>query len=101
MTTTTNNPVYFLLVDDLDENLLALEGLLRREGLTLLLAHSAVEDSELLLKQDIVLALVDIQMPGMDGFELAELMWGNRTNTASADHFATAGIHPEATFSRV
>ena len=43
------NPVKFLLVDDLAENLLSLEALLRREDLTLLMARSGDEALELLL----------------------------------------------------
>ena len=73
---TATEPVYFLLVDDLEENLLALSGLLRREGLVTLEARTGQEALELVLKYDVALALVDVQMPGMDGFELAELMRG-------------------------
>lgn len=68
--------VKFLLVDDLEENLFALEALLRRDGLQLFRAKSGPEALELLLKHDFALALLDVQMDGMDGFELAELMRG-------------------------
>jgi PAS domain S-box-containing protein len=69
-------PVKFLLVDDVEENLLALDALLRRDGLELIKARSGTEALELLLVHDFALALLDVQMPGMDGFELAELMRG-------------------------
>lgn len=85
------DPVYFLLVDDLEENLLSLEALLRRDGLALLLARSGPEALELLLKHDVALALLDIQMPGMDGFELAELMRGNGRTKTVPIIFLTAG----------
>jgi signal transduction histidine kinase len=75
---TTSNPplVYFLLVDDREQNLIALEALLSREGLAFLKAQSGEQALELLLKYDVALALVDVQMPAMSGFELAELMRG-------------------------
>jgi ActR/RegA family two-component response regulator len=63
-----------LLVDDLEENLLALSALLRRDDVEVLTARSGSEALELLLVHDVALALLDVQMPRMDGFELAELM---------------------------
>src|SRR5580692_9243995 len=83
--------VHFLLVDDLEENLLSLEALLRRDGLTLLKARSGDEALELLLQHDVALALVDVQMPGLDGFELAELMRGNERTRRIPIIFLTAG----------
>jgi two-component system sensor histidine kinase/response regulator len=68
--------VKFLLVDDLEENLLSLEALLRRDGLECLMARSGEEALELLLVHDVALAMVDVQMPQMDGFQLAEFMRG-------------------------
>jgi len=66
--------VRFLLVDDVDENLLALDGLLRRDGLELFMARSGRQALEMLLVHAFALAIFDVQMPEMDGFELAELM---------------------------
>jgi len=84
-------PVHFLLVDDLEENLLSLEALLRRNDLVLLKARSGDEALELLLSHDVALALVDVQMPGLDGFELAELMRGNERSRRVPIIFVTAG----------
>ncbi len=89
-------PVKILLVDDLQENLLALAALLRRDGVELLEARSGNEALELLLAQEIALAIVDVQMPGMDGFELAELMRGSPRSRDVPIIFVTAGLHDEA-----
>ena len=83
--------VSFLLVDDLEENLLSLEALLRRDNLVLLKAHSGDEALELLLQNDVALALIDVQMPGLNGFELAELMRGNERTRRIPIIFVTAG----------
>jgi signal transduction histidine kinase len=63
-----------LIVDDLPENLLALEALIKREDRTVFKALSADEALSLLLQHEFALAILDVQMPGMNGFELAELM---------------------------
>ncbi len=81
----------FLLVDDLEENLLSLEALLRRDNLQILKARSGDAALELLLKHDVALALVDVQMPGLNGFELAELMRGNERTRRVPIIFVTAG----------
>jgi two-component sensor histidine kinase len=83
--------VSFLLVDDLQENLLSLEALLRREDLVLLKARSGDQALELLLRNDVALALIDVQMPGLNGFELAELMRGNERTRRIPIIFVTAG----------
>ncbi|VCU70808.1 Bacteriophytochrome [Pigmentiphaga humi] len=66
-----------LVVDDLEQNIVALEALVRRPDVELLRADSGAQALELLLENDVALALVDVQMPGMDGFELAEFMRGS------------------------
>jgi len=65
-----------LIVDDLPENLLALEALIRAPGRIVYRAASADAALALLLEHEFALAIVDVQMPGMNGFELAELMRG-------------------------
>jgi signal transduction histidine kinase len=84
-------PIHLLLVDDLEENLLALEALLKREDIVCLKARSGDEALELLLVHDVALALVDVQMPGMDGFQLAEFMRGNVNARHVPIIFITAG----------
>lgn len=92
---TTTSPaiknIKFLLVDDLDANLQALEALLRHDGLELFLAHSGAQALELMLVHDFALALLDVQMPGMDGFELAQLMRGIERTRHVPIIFVTAG----------
>ncbi len=85
-------PVKFLLVDDLDENLLVLEALLRRDDLELLKAKSGRQALELMLEHEFALALIDVQMPEMDGFELAELMRGAERTRHVPIIFVTAGM---------
>ena len=63
-----------LIVDDLPENLLALDALLKAPGVRVHRAESAEQALELLLRHEFALAILDVQMPGMDGFQLAELM---------------------------
>ncbi|WP_428312529.1 hybrid sensor histidine kinase/response regulator [Hydrocarboniphaga sp.] len=79
-----------LIVDDVAENLTALEALLRGDGVDVLSASSGFEALELLLKHDVALALLDVHMPDMDGFELAELMRGTERSRHVPIIFVTA-----------
>ncbi len=63
-----------LIVDDREENLLALEGWLENPDLKIVRATSGNEALGLTLEEDFALVLLDVQMPEMDGFETAELM---------------------------
>ena len=63
-----------LMVDDKPENLVALERLLKGMELDLYKANNGNEALALTLHHDFALALLDIQMPEMDGYELAELL---------------------------
>lgn len=92
MSPDSNARVKCLLVDDLGDNLSLLEGLLSRADVELLSASSGPEALELLLANDIALALIDVQMPNTDGFELAERMRASTRTRTVPIIFITAGL---------
>ena len=85
-----------LAVDDNPQNLMALRAVLALEGCELLTAHSGNEALETLLQHEVALALLDVQMPGMDGYALAELMRGPERTRHVPIIFLTAGARDEA-----
>lgn len=66
--------VNILLVDDTPENLIALEAVLAELNQNLVKARSGEEALRLILKQDFAVILLDVNMPGLTGFETAELI---------------------------
>lgn len=92
-------PINILVVDDIQQNLTAAEALLARPGVALLKASSGAEALELLLVHEVALALIDVQMPTMDGFELAELIRGSeRTRTIPLIFLTAATREPSYSF---
>jgi CheY-like chemotaxis protein len=85
------SPVSILLVDDHHENLLALEALLSDLGQDLIFAQSSEEALKRLLKDDLALMLLDIQMPGNDAFEMARLIH-EREDARSSYRFPHGGL---------
>src|SRR4051794_40675022 len=63
-----------LVVDDNQTNLIAIEAALLPLGRKLVLAHSGIEALGCLLEQDFALIILDVAMPGLDGFETAKLV---------------------------
>ena len=90
---------HILVVDDVAQNLVAISALLSRPGLGVLQAPSGNAALEVLLRQEVAVALIDVQMPGMDGFELAELIRGSERTRATPLIFLTASASdPGRTF---
>ncbi len=83
-------PSKLLIVDDLAENLQALEAIIRGENRLIYQASSGEAALSLMLEHEFALAILDVQMPGMDGFELAELMRGTAKTRHIPIVFVTA-----------
>jgi PleD family two-component response regulator len=66
-----------LIVDDREENIIALEALLQRNDIKFVFHHIAKRCLKIAWENDISIALVDVQMPEMDGFELVEMLKSN------------------------
>jgi PAS domain S-box-containing protein len=79
-----------LLVDDRPQNLLALEAILEQPGRALVGAPSGEEALKHLLRRDFAVILLDVQMPGLDGFETARLIKGRERTRDVPIIFLTA-----------
>ncbi len=77
MTNPNVEKINLLIVDDRPENIVALEALLTRDDLNLITTTLPNEALRLCWEKDIAIAMVDVQMPGMDGFELVEILKSN------------------------
>jgi signal transduction histidine kinase len=86
----SNDKIKVLIVDDLSENLRALDAILRAPDRIIMQARSGLDALELLLEHDFALAMVDVEMPEMDGFQLAELMRGTEKTKHVPIVFVTA-----------
>lgn len=88
-------PVKILLVDDKPENLLALEEILKAPDRELHRAGSGNDALRLVLKHDFAVVLLDVEMPGMDGYETAQLMRSAERTKLVPIIFVTAGDRSE------
>ena len=79
-----------LVVDDEPKSLFALQELLSALGQTLLTAQSGEEALRLALRHDFAVILLDVRMPGMDGFETARLIRGRERSRQTPIIFLTA-----------
>ncbi|MBA1202926.1 EAL domain-containing protein [Pseudomonas capeferrum] len=85
-----------LVVDDYPENLLSMRALLTRQDWQVLTASSGTEALSALLEHEVDLVLLDVQMPEMDGFEVARLMRGSQRTRLTPIIFLTANEQSQA-----
>ncbi|CAG5069194.1 Sensor histidine kinase RcsC [Dyadobacter sp. CECT 9623] len=86
-----------LLLDDREENLISLKAILNRTDIEVFATTSPNEALRIVWENDIAVALVDVQMPGMDGFEFAETLLSNPKTKEILIVFVTA-ISKETTY---
>ncbi|CAN5643363.1 response regulator [soil metagenome] len=92
----TSPPTAILMVDDRVENLVALEAVLQPLGHTLVRALSGEEALRHILMHDFAVILLDVQMPGMNGFEVAEVVKSRDRSRHTPIIFLTAISKEEA-----
>ncbi len=85
-----NYKTTILLVDDKPMNIFALKELLEKEGRTFLTADNGADGLKIALNEDIDLIILDVQMPGMDGFEVAQILKSNKRTKDIPIIFASA-----------
>jgi signal transduction histidine kinase len=82
--------IMILLVDDRPENLLAYQAILAELDLELVFARSGAEALKQVLAHEFALVLLDVNMPGMDGFETASLIRNRKRSAHTPVIFVTA-----------
>jgi PAS domain S-box-containing protein len=83
---------HILIVDDKINNIYVLEQILGRPGRNLIRATNGNEALKVALHQEIDLILLDVQMPGMDGFEVAQILKSNKRTSETPIIFVTAEL---------
>jgi PAS domain S-box-containing protein len=91
----TTIPAHVLLVDDQPANLLALEAVLDTLGVNMVRAVNGPEALAAVAKQDFAAVLLDVRMPGMDGFEVAREIRARERSRFTPILFVTAGDDPD------
>jgi diguanylate cyclase (GGDEF)-like protein/PAS domain S-box-containing protein len=87
---TNQRGINILIVDDRPENLLALEAVLENQNYNLVRANSGEEALKCLLKDDFAAILLDVQMPGLNGFETAQIIKSRQKTKDTPIIFITA-----------
>ncbi len=99
MNASPSSPARVLLVDDSPANLIALEAVLKPLGLELVLARSGAEALEKACEGSFAVALLDVQMPDIDGFEVASRIRATASGREMPIIFLTA-IHRDERYAR-
>ena len=84
------NKINLLIVDDKQENIIALQALLNRDDINIITTTSPNDALRICWEKDIAIALVDVQMPEMNGFELIEILKKNSRTKDILTIFVTA-----------
>ena len=84
-----------LIVDDIDENLFHLETIIKKIEVNLIKAKSGIEALEKTKDVDLALAIIDVWMPEMNGYELAVKLNKNKTDNIVPIIFLTASMNNE------
>jgi signal transduction histidine kinase len=88
--TDTSERVNILIVDDLAKNQMVYRSILEELGQNLIAAHSGEEALKQVLKHEFAVILLDVNMPGMDGFEIATLIRSRKRSSRTPIIFLTA-----------
>ena len=92
----THHPINILLVDDQPANLISLEAILDGMGYHLAKAESGEDALRQLLSREFAMILLDVQMPGMDGFETARMIRARERTRLTPIIFLTAEMNTDA-----
>jgi signal transduction histidine kinase len=92
--------VKVLLVDDLPHKITALSAVLESENLDVITATSGFDALRLLLREDFAVILLDVMMPGLDGFETAALIRQRKRSEHTPIIFVTANLANDSNLSK-
>lgn len=96
MNSTALTPIpNILIVDDIEENILYIESVIKNFHFNIIRAMSGNEALEKIKGLDLVMAVIDVRMPGMSGYELAEQINGESAANKVPIIFITANIFSE------
>jgi len=93
--TPQNSPPKILVVDDIPANIVAMKKLLKEAGAEIVEATNGNDALALSIKYEFALILLDVQMPGISGYEVAELMRGAEETKHTPIIFVTANMLDE------